>query len=202
MYQTGVNEIAFVDSVERSVGGHNVQVRFGTLSGAYSNDFAANDNGWVRYGGTWAVSGGAYNLSSVNADKSVLTPYPSKMNYTLEGDIRLNNAGQGSLVFNLTGPGTGADSQKGYAAGIDSAGEVWLGRFNNNWTPLQTVATPIAVNSWYHMKVVVGSGNIKVYVGDMAVPKINLNDALYTSGTIGVRGGFNNSVSFDNITVN
>lgn len=202
MYQTGANEIAFVDSVERSVGGHNVQVRFGTLSGSYSNDFAANDNGWARYGGTWAVSGGTYNLSSVNADKSVLTPYPSKMNYTLEGDIRLNNAGQGSLVFNLTGPGTGADSQKGYAAGIDSAGQVWLGRFNNNWTPLQTVATPIAVNTWYHMKVVVSSGNIKVYAGDMAVPKINLNDAVFTSGTVGVRGGFNNSVSFDNITVN
>ncbi|MEI2396537.1 MULTISPECIES: family 16 glycoside hydrolase [Paenibacillus] len=202
MYQTGANEIAFVDSVERSVGGHNVQARFGTLSGSYSNDFAANDNGWARYGGTWAVSGGTYNLSSVNADKSVLTPYPSKMNYTLEGDIRLNNAGQGSLVFNLTGPGTGADSQKGYAAGIDSAGQVWLGRFNNNWTPLQTVATPIAVNTWYHMKIVVNSGNIKVYAGDMAVPKINLNDAVFTSGTIGVRGGFNNSVSFDNITVN
>jgi hypothetical protein len=36
----------------------------------------------------------------------------------------------------------------------------------------------------------------------MTTPKINMNDAVYTSGTIGVRGGFNNSVSFDNITVN
>ncbi|MED5019178.1 hypothetical protein P9847_17855 [Paenibacillus chibensis] len=202
LYQTGPNEIAMVNSVERSVGGHNVQVRFGTLTGSYTNDFAANDNGWVRYGGTWSVSGGTYNVNSVNADKSVLTPYPSKMNYTLEGDIKLNNAGQGSLIFNVTNPSTGADQQSGYGAGIDSAGLVWLGRFNNGWTQLQSVNTAIATNTWYHMKVVVSNGNMKVYVGDMATPKISYNDAVYTGGTIGVRGGFNNSVSFDNITLN
>jgi hypothetical protein len=33
----------------------------------------------------------------------------------------------------------------------------------------------------------------------MSTPKINVNDSTYTSGTIGVRGGFGNSVSFDNI---
>lgn len=202
LYQTGPNEIAMVNSVERSVGGHNVQVRFGTLTGSYTNDFAANDNGWVRYGGTWSVSGGTYNVNSVNADKSVLTPYPSKMNYTLEGDIKLNNAGQGSLIFNVANPSTGADQQSGYGAGIDSAGLVWLGRFNNGWTQLQSVNTAIATNTWYHMKVVVSNGNMKVYVGDMATPKISYNDAVYTGGTIGVRGGFNNSVSFDNITLN
>lgn len=200
LYQTGPNEVALINSVDRSVGGHNIQVRFGTLSsGSYSNDFSSNDNGWVHYGGTWNVSGGTYNVSSSNADKSLLTPYPSKASFTLEGDIKLNNAGQGSLVFNVTNPGTGADQQAGYGAGIDSNGVIWLGRFNNGWTPLQTVNTAIATNAWYHVKLVVGGGNIKFYVGDMTSPKINVNDATYTGGTIGVRGGFGNSVSFDNI---
>lgn len=202
IYQTGTNEIAYIDSVNRAVGGHNIQVRFGTLTNTYTNDFAANENGWVHYGGTWAVSGGTYNLTSTSADKSILTPYPSKRNYTLEGDIKLNNAGQGSLIFNVTSPGTGADSQKGYAAGIDSAGQVWLGRFNNNWTQLSLVSTSISTNTWYHMKVVVNEGNIKVYVGDMTTPKINFTDTTYANGTIGVRGGFSNSVSFDNISLN
>lgn len=202
IYQTGTNEIAYIDSVNRTVGGHNIQVRFGTLTNTYTNDFAANESGWVHYGGTWAVSGGTYNLTSTSADKSILTPYPSKRNYTLEGDIKLNNAGQGSLLFNVTSPGTGADSQKGYAAGIDSAGQVWLGRFNNNWTQLSLVSTTISTNTWYHMKVVVNEGNIKVYVGDMTTPKINFTDTTYPNGTIGVRGGFSNSVSFDNITLN
>ncbi|WP_248927241.1 family 16 glycoside hydrolase [Paenibacillus hamazuiensis] len=202
IYQTAANEIAFIDSVDRSVGGHNIQVRFGTLTTAYTNDFASNDNGWVRYGGSWNVSGGTYNLTSGSADKSVLTPYPSGRNYTLEGDIKLNNAGQGSLIFNVTNPSTGTDSLKGYGAGIDTEGLVWLGRFNNNWTPLSTVNAAIAVNTWYHMKVVVNNGNIKVYVGDMTTPKISFDDATYTNGTVGVRGGFGNSVSFDNIKVN
>ena len=202
LYQTGPNEIAMLNSVERSVGGHKVQVRFGQLSSAYSNDFAANDSGWVHYGGAWTVSGGTYNVNSVNADKSVLTPYPSKINYTLEGDVKLNNAGQGSLIFNVTNPSAGADQQKGYGAGIDSAGTVWLGRFNNGWTQLQSVNTAIATGTWHHLKIVVNSGNIKVYVGDMNTPKISYNDAVFTGGTIGVRGGFNNSVSFDNIKLN
>lgn len=202
LYQTGPNEIVMVNSVERSIGGHNVQVRLGMLTGSYANDFATNDKGWVRYGGTWSVDGGTYNVNSVHADKSVLTPYPSKMNYTLEGDIKLNNAGQGSLIFNVTSPSVGADQQTGYGAGIDTEGLVWLGRFNNGWTPLQSVNAAIATNTWYHMKIVVSGGNIKVYVGDMTTPKISYNDAVYTGGTIGVRGGFNNSVSFDNIKLN
>ncbi|OPH59980.1 hypothetical protein BC351_18845 [Paenibacillus ferrarius] len=202
IYQTASNEIAFIDSVDRSVGGHNVQIRFGALTTAYTNDFSANDNGWVRFGGTWNVGSGTYNLTSSSADKSILTPYPSGRNYTLEGDIKLNNAGQGSLIFNVTNPSTGADSLLGYGAGIDSTGSVWLGRFNNSWTQLSLVNTPIATNTWYHMKVVVNNGNIKVYVGDMTTAKISFNDAAYASGTIGVRGGFGNSVSFDNIKVN
>lgn len=202
MYQTASNEIAFVDSVNRTGGGHNVQVKFGTLMSTYSNDFAANDTGWARYGGTWTISGGTYNVTSASGDKSILTPYPSKQNYTLEGDIKLNNAGQGSLIFNVTNPATGTDSLKGYGAGIDSAGQVWLGRFNNNWTQLGLVNTTINTNTWYHMKVVVNEGNIKVYVGDMATPKINFTDTTFVNGTIGVRGGFGNSVSFDNISVN
>jgi hypothetical protein len=202
MYQTASNEIAFIDSVNRTGGGHNVQVKFGTLLGTYSNDFASNDTGWVRYGGTWTISGGTYNVTSASGDKSILTPYPSKRNYTLEGDIKLNNAGQGSLIFNVTNPATGTDSLKGYAAGIDSAGQVWLGRFNNNWTQLGLVSTTISTNTWYHMKIVVNEGNIKVYVGDMATPKINFTDTTFANGTIGVRGGFGNSVSFDNISMN
>jgi hypothetical protein len=155
----------------------------------------------VHYGGTWSVSGGTYNVSSTNADKSLLTPYPSRASFTLEGDIKLNNAGQGSLVFNVTSPSNGADSQTGYGAGIDSNGVIWLGRFHNSWTALQTVNTTISTNTWYHVKVVVNGGNIKFYVGDMTTPKINVNDATYSGGTIGVRGGFGNSVSFDNINL-
>ncbi|WP_254639317.1 family 16 glycoside hydrolase [Cohnella sp. GbtcB17] len=201
LYQTGTNEIAMIDSVDRSVGGHNIQVRFGALTGSYANDFAANDNGWVKYGGTWNVGGGTYNVTSANADKALLTPYPSKASYTLEGDIKLNNAGQASLVFNVTNPGTGPDAQSGYAAGINSDGVIFLGRFNNNWTALQTLNTAIATNTWYHMKVTVNAGTIRVYVGDMATPKLTATDSTFTAGTIGVRGGFNNSVSFDNINL-
>lgn len=202
LYQTGTNEIALINSVNRSVGGHNIQVRFGSLTGSYQNNFSANDNGWTRYGGTWSVSGGNYNVTSASADKSVLTPWPSKASYTLEGDIKLNNAGQGSLIFNVSNPAAGADNFKGYGAGIDSGGIVWLGKFNNSYTQLGQANVSIAVNTWYHVKIVVNNGSLKFYVGDMSTPKVTAVDSSFTYGTIGVRGGFGNSVSFDNITLN
>lgn len=202
LYQTGTNEIALINSVNRSVGGHNIQVRFGTLTGSYLNDFSGNDNGWTHYGGAWSVSGGNYHVTSASADKSVLTPWPSKANYTLEGDIKLNNAGQGSLIFNVSNPATGADNFKGYGAGIDSGGIVWLGKFNNSYTQLGQANVPIAVNAWYHVKIVVNNGSLKFYVGDMSTPKVTAADSSFTYGTIGVRGGFGNSVSFDNFKLN
>jgi hypothetical protein len=202
LYQTGPNEVALIDSVNRSVGGHNVQVRFGTLTNSYLNDFSSGDSGWAHYGGTWSVSGGLYNLSSSSGDKSVLTPWPSKANYTLEGDIKLNNDGQGSLIFNVSNPSTGADSFKGYGAGIDSGGVVWIGKFNNSYTQLGQANMSIVKNTSYHVKITVNNGVIQFYVGDMSTPKLTAADSSFTYGSIGVRGGFGNSVSFDNVKLN
>lgn len=200
LYQTGSGEIAGMTSAPRSVGGHNVQMKFASLATSYFNDFAAgNDNGWTRYGGTWSAAGGAYTVTSANADKSIVTPYVSLLNYSVEADVKLNNAGQGSLIFDVTGPSVNVDGFVGYGAGIDSNGTVWLGRFNNGFTSLASVPMTIATGTAYHLKVAKNNGRMQVYVN--GVLKIDFTDTTYKRGTIGVRGGFGNSATFDNVTV-
>ncbi|MDP4097686.1 hypothetical protein OIN60_12985 [Paenibacillus sp. P96] len=49
------------------------------------------------------------------------------------------------------------------------------------------------------MKVVKNFGKIQVFLDN--VLKLNYTDTTYSRGTIGLRGGFGNTVKFDNVTV-
>lgn len=55
-------------------------------------------------------------------------------------------------------------------------------------------------NAWHHLRVEAIGSAIKVYVGDMATPKISVTDTSYTSGANGVRV-FNTGARFDNFAV-
>jgi hypothetical protein len=205
VYQTGSSEIAVVTSAPRGTGGqnnvlgHNIQVKFGSLPTSFSDNFDdGNDNGWTRYGGTWSASSGQYVVSSANCDKSVVTPWVSLRNFALEADVKVNT-GQASLLFNVTNLSTGTDSFTGYGAGIDTSGVVWLAKWNNAWTELDNETMTISPNTSYHLKVTVNNGEIKVYVNGAL--KIVKTDTTYSYGTIGVRGGFGNMASFDNLIV-
>ena len=53
---------------------------------------------------------------------------------------------------------------------------------------------------FHHVKVVVLGTRIRVYVDDMANPRIDTTDSSYSAGMIGVRT-WNTHVHFDNISV-
>gem|GEM_PF-319660 len=200
VYQTGPNEIAIMNSASRTGGGHNIQLGYMSVKSTFSDDFNdGNDNGWSKYGGTWSVASGAYSVTSSSGDKAIVDPYVSLVNYSVEADVKLNNAGQASMMFSASSPGTGADSFTGYAAGIDSGGSVWLGKFNNNFTSLGSASATIATGTVYHLKVVKTNGRIQVFL-DGAL-KLDLTDNTYVKGTVGLRGGFGNSATFDNVVV-
>jgi hypothetical protein len=50
------------------------------------------------------------------------------------------------------------------------------------------------------MKVVAVGSSLKVYVTDMATPKITVTDATYAFGSVGLRT-YNNAAKFDAINV-
>lgn len=160
-----------------------------------------NDTGWTHFGGSFAVASGVYTLNnpSGTGKSSWVTPSSDQ---TLEVDVRIaSGGGDAGAIFRASSLGTGADAMNGYYAGLNESGDALvLGRMNGVWTQLASVPLTIAVNTWYHLKVVAVGSDIRVYVTDMNAPKIHVTDGTWASGAVGVRAHFTNA-SFDLATV-
>lgn len=172
-------------------------------SSSFSDDFNdGNANGWTTYDGTWAVESGQYSVNAGLGYKSVANG-TNFSNFTCELDVMVSAASvdaNAGLIFRVTNPSVGPDAFNGYYAGIDdNQDKVRLGRMNGGWTEITSAAVTINPNTLYHMKVVTSGSNIKVYVGDMTTPKININDATHAAGAIGVRSHQTHS-HFDNVS--
>ncbi|GEM_PF-5360211 len=158
-----------------------------------------NDIGWTKYGGTWTVSDGQYNVASNPGAKALLDTNFSNIIY--EADVTADSTGNAGLLFRVSNPATGADAYKGYYVGLDVPNQrVLIGKANNNWTSLAADSMSLTAYTKYHVKIVAQDDSIKVYVGDMTTPKISVTDSTYKGGMIGVRT-YNSAAKFDNISV-
>ncbi|PTL75579.1 AbfB domain-containing protein [Vitiosangium sp. GDMCC 1.1324] len=165
----------------------------------FGDDFNdGNANGWNIHGGSWSVTNGQLSVAAHAGAKAV----PAGVlfsNGTLDADITMGTAGNAGLLFRASRLEIGTDAYQGYFAGIDQ-GQVFLGRADNNWTLVASVAMSIAANVPHHLRVVAVGSNLKVYLDDMATPKLNVTDVSYTAGTVGVRT-YLADARFDNVTV-
>ena len=66
-------------------------------------------------------------------------------------------------------------------------------------TELKSKNMVITPNTAYQMKIVRNAGNINVYINDKLM--LVAYDDTYTNGFIGVRGGTENTVRFDDISI-
>ena len=174
------------------------------ISTSFSDDFTDGDQlGWVNYNGSFLVENGEYvstNVEGAPGVKSIQTA-TSFSNFTYEAKIQLGSGGDAGFVFRVNTPSPGPDAYNGYYAGINSGGNVVLGKANGGWTELKSVKSIVQENTWYSVKIVAQGTNIKVYVDDMQIPKINVSDASFSSGSIGVRT-YGALAKFDNISIN
>jgi hypothetical protein len=146
-------------------------------------------NKWVNFGGGWQQKDGKYYSESYNVKgiKSVATKTDFS-DLTLDATITiLNDDTEGGVLFRVSEPAMGADSYKGYYAGIKTSGEVILGKANNDWAQIGGEPLNIDKSKAYHLRVVAEGNRIKVFVDDMHTPKIDVTDNSFTSGSIGLR---------------
>jgi hypothetical protein len=164
------------------------------------DNFADNNAiGWKTYGSSWSTTGGQYGASSSPGGKALLDTNFANLSY--DADVKLTSgSGDGGVLFRVTQPAVGTDSYRGYYAGVSTSGSVVLGKANNNWTLLKSVPMSVALGAQYHLRVEAVGSSIKVYVNDMATPKISVTDTSYASGADGVRV-FNTAATFDNIAI-
>lgn len=174
------------------------------VDSAFTEDFSGGQAGWVQYGGSFYVKNGAYYAGSVEAShpcsKSVFLS-ASFSDFTYDAKVQVGDRGNSGLMFRASRPAFGPDEYNGYYVGLSSAdGRVELGKANGAWTSLKTAAMNITANRWYQIRVVAKGAGIKIYVDDMATPKIDVSDASFASGAVGVRS-YDALAAWDDISV-
>ena len=154
-----------------------------------------NAYGWKTYGGGWASNNGRYTVNQSLGSKALLDT--NFGNLSFDADVTVTaGGGDAGLVFRASQPAVGADSYRGYYAGVTAAGRVVLGRAANSWTLLGSAT--VAAGASHHLRVTAVGPQIKVYVDGLAA--ISVTDATYARGATGVRV-FDTAAAFDNVAV-
>lgn len=196
----------------RYVSGSNTRcdVRFGTgpigTLPLYAPFDSGNDMGWAIYGGSWSVSAGVYSQTGASSGPKSLVGSTGWTDVTVSTDIRLDSSGQGGVLLRTSNPGVGADSHAGYYVGIETVGNVFIGRQNYSWTGLASspVASGVSTGVWYHLQATIIGCTITAMVkrdDATATTIVSTTDVgCLSSGQAGVRSHLT-SASFRNFQV-
>ena len=201
LYNTGSNELAAM------VTWGGVNLRFGNLVplAPWPNPFADNFNGgtdtnWTRYDGNFGFASGTYLLNDAGTNGKALTGSEFWADGTLETDLLISTPGNAGVVFRMTNPDyTGPDAGFDYYAGLDTGGFMVFGIQSNAWSQLATTPMTVAINTTYHLKIVMQGSLFKLYAVDMNTPKVTWTNSTFARGQIGVRA-FQCNASFDNVS--
>jgi xylan 1,4-beta-xylosidase len=212
-----------IKGLNLTAGTHTITVE--TVTGEYdfytlkfvqadNSSFTKTDNfdtafssDWNYSDGNWSIVNGTANINNVGKRTIGNTGWSD---YSVECDVegtdtlntgimvRVQNPAQGGAGND---PGLGSDFYQGYLACLSTNG-VSLGKQNYDWMTLATSSGTYNLNTWYHMKVVIGGNEIKVYVGDMNNALIDYidNSNPFINGKAGIRSHYANSY-FDNFSV-
>lgn len=115
-----------------------------TAKSAFDEDFKNGDGNWSVIDGTWSIVTSQYNVDSGLGYKSIAID-TNFGDFTYEADVNIiAGDGNGGLIFRCSNVDVGVDAYFGYYAGLDSAGNVILGRANGgDWLPLSAAAMTI-----------------------------------------------------------
>ena len=197
--------------VETVAGGYNfyeMQFRTAenesiTMTDNFENAFSDK---WNFSDGDWAIESGQANV--VGCGKRTLGN-TGWTDYTIETDVKYVRDMNAGIIFRVNNPAAGGENNdprlgtdffQGYMVSLTST-SVNLGKHNYSWTHLTSASGSYSLNTLYHLKVVVAGANIKVYVEDMSVPKIDYTDTNpFINGKVGLRS-YETHARFDNFTV-
>lgn len=163
---------------------------------SFSDDFKNGDfKNWIVYGGGWFVRDGVFHSAS-NAHSGshglagvkAIVPATAFKDFNYQATVSLNDTGDAGLIFRVSNAAIGADSYRGYYAGISAEkNEITLGKADQKWTALKVVPMTIDASRPHDIRVEAKGKTIRVFVDAMAAPKIELDDESFSEGSIGVR---------------
>lgn len=174
-----------------------------TINDSFENIF---DPAWNYSDGDWKIEDGE---ASINGCGKRVMGSTGWSDYTIETDITFKDTMNAGVIFRVNNPANGGANNnpalgtnffQGYFVGLDSS-LITLGKYNYNRISLQSAGGVYSLNTTYHLKIMVSGANIKVYVDDMMIPKLDYTDNdPFISGKIGFRS-CNAHVHYDNFKV-
>ena len=171
---------------------------------SFKDEFKTNEsNNWVNFGGSWQQQNGKYfaHSTGVKGVKSIATATQfSDLTYDATVTILDDNAEAG-VLFRINNPSDGADTYQGYYVGLNTSGQIILGKSDNNWTQVKCVDAIIKKATPHHLRVVAKGSEIKVYVDNMNSAKLEVSDTAFQTGLIGLRGFGGETIIFENVSV-
>ncbi|MFH9760299.1 family 43 glycosylhydrolase [Streptomyces anulatus] len=145
-----------------------------------------NAVGWRTYGGAgWTPERGAYSALSSSGGLSLQDTNFSDLIYEADVTLRPNRSASG-LAFRVSRPGTGTEHFHGYYADLTAEGLVLGKATGDERTPLATARLAGAAGKTHRVRIEAVGPSLKVYVDDMAEPKISTTDSAFTSGANGL----------------
>lgn len=155
-----------------------------------------NAVGWKTYGSEWSAAGGSYSATASAGGKALLDTNFADFSY--DADVTLQGgSGDAGLVFRVTDPAVGADSYRGYYAGVSARNRLVLGRAGDGWTELASTPLRVRPGATVHLRVEATGSTLEVYAGSTL---LSVTDSTWTSGATGVRV-YGTAATFDNVRV-
>jgi hypothetical protein len=174
------------------------------ITNVFKDEFKTNEtNNWVNFGGSWQQQKGKYYAHStgIKGIKSIVTATEFS-DLTFDATITiLDDNAQAGVLFRISNSSDGADIYQGYYVGLNTSGQIILGKSDNSWTQIKSANAVIKKATPYHLKVVAKGSAIKIYVDDMNTPKLEATDTTFQSGSIGLRGFGGETIIFENVSV-
>ncbi|MDA3853302.1 MAG: glycoside hydrolase family 127 protein [Bacteroidales bacterium] len=174
-----------------------------TIPNHFDEDFNDGDKGWIQYSGSFIVKNGEFVSTTVEGrvGSKAIESSTYFSDFTLDARVQVDGDGNGGLLFRASELALGPDDYKGYYLGLSSGqNQVELGKSDGRWSSLIVSSQTVTANTWYQVRIVTKGRNIKVYVNDMATPKIDFNDDSFAGGAVGVRT-YNSLAKWDDINV-
>ncbi len=202
------NQTLKIEAVEGEFELYEMQFREGNNTSMIVTDTFDNSfgKGWNYTDGAWSIVSGQ---ASINGYGKRTLGNIGWTDYTIDCDVTYKNGMNAGLIFRVNNPSQGGENNdsrlgtdffQGYFVGMGND-KVTLGKHNYSWKSLATSPGSFSLNRKYHIRVAVKGANIKVYVDNMSVPKIDYTDPFpFISGKVGFRSHSTN-VLFDNLVV-
>lgn len=160
----------------------------------FTSSFDDGQSGWIDYGGCWITHDGMFSETCGGGGNKAVAGSTAWSDYTLEGDVRIDSAGQAGFLVRVSDPSTGADAHNAYFAGV-SENSLVLGQQEGNWDELsrEPVQEGFGIGDWYHMTVRVVGCEITLTGAPVDSPTDELTmsytdpNCTFTQGAIGVR---------------